>query len=223
MFIQHVSDTHGKMFSYQRRNSIIIHSGDMLPNSDAIFNGDIEEEIKFQKKWVLKNISLFPKELFFIPGNHDFVNPIELEDIFKSNGIKAKHIPIEGICYNGFKIYGFPYIPIIRGYWNYELDHNKMIEKVNELVNHLNSYENEIIVAHAPLYGILDLVASNNSCGGLSMSSNIGNSALLNALNYNEHNVSMYLHGHCHEMFGMAISKNMLISNAATVNNFIEM
>lgn len=219
MFIEHISDTHGKMFSCQRRNSILIHSGDMFPN---LMNGYLEDEIIFQKEWVIKNISLFPKEFLYTLGNHDFIDPFELEEIFNSNGIKAICLHDKVVSYYGMKFYGFPYIPIIQGRWNYECFIDDMQKHVNKLIEHLN--EIDVIVAHAPLYGFLDISYTHGCAGTMAM--NVGNSVLLNALNYNDNKVKYYLCGHIHpENFGqssIAMFNNMLISNAATSRNFIQ-
>lgn len=215
MFIEHISDTHGRLFSCNRPNSILIHSGDMFPN---LMNGSLDDEKDFQISWVKKNISLFPREFFYTLGNHDFVDPFELEAIFNDNGIKATCLHDKVVSYYGMKFYGFPYIPIIQGRWNYECVIAEMQKHVDRLVDNLG--EIDVIVAHAPLYGFLD-ISYTHGCAG-TMATNVGNSTLLNALNYNKNHVGFYLHGHEHSNNGVAMFNNMLISNAATTRNFIQ-
>lgn len=217
MFIEHVSDSHGRMFSYNRHNSILIHSGDMLPNSDYIFADNLEKEIEYQKNWVIKNISLFPSNFVFTLGNHDFVDGFELEQIFKGHGISAVCLHDKIVNYGGLRLYGFPYIPKIAGMWNYECDSDQMLEHANRMIAVLSGVD--CIVAHSPLGGILDYIVPEAPyfSGG-----SVGNHILSNKLNYIEHNVKYYLHGHIHEQHGIAIKNGMLISNAATVKNYIE-
>ena len=212
MRIKHVSDTHGRMFSFDNRAHILIHSGDMLPNSVAILNGDIEGEINFQKGWVKKNISLFPKSFLFTLGNHDFVDAFELESLFQENKIKAYCLHDKVVSFGGMNYYGFPYIPRIGDRWNYECTEEELAEHSNNLIDKID--EINCIVAHAPLYGILDNHVQY-----------YGNSILLNKLMYSGcmgTTLKYFMHGHMHESPGVSVVNNVLFSNAATTSNIIE-
>jgi Icc-related predicted phosphoesterase len=211
MFIHHVSDTHGKMFSHHRPNSILIHSGDMLPNSEAILDGYIEEEISFQRNWVKSNIDLFPNNFAFVFGNHDFLDPEEFCEILNSKNKKAVSLHDRVVRFGPFNCYGFPYIPRIAGLWKYECDSAAMHNHSDNLISQIS--EIDMIVAHSPL-DVLDYCTITKT--------NRGNTILANKINYCEHNVKYYLHGHIHGSFGVSKIDNMLVSNAATTNNFIE-
>jgi Icc-related predicted phosphoesterase len=211
MFIHHVSDTHGRMFSHNRKNSILIHSGDMLPNSEAILGGYILDEAKFQENWVKQNVSLFPNNFAFCFGNHDFLDPDLFVDILKSDNKKAVNLNDRLVRFGPFNCYGFPYIPVISGRWNYECDSGLMHEKTDNLISQIS--EIDVIVAHAPL-DVLDYCPYQFK--------NCGNTILANKLRYEDSNVKYYLHGHIHSSYGIARISDMLVSNAATVENFIE-
>ena len=214
MYIKHISDTHGKLFYHDNKSDILIHSGDMLPNSPCILGGDIDGEIEFQRNWVKKNISLFPKEFLFVLGNHDFLDPNELESIFQDSGIKAINLAGKVTNIGPFRVVGFSWINFIAGRWKYEVFIPEMKEKVNELMKLIQENDANMIVAHAPLEGILDYSWEHNK--------HFGNGVLRNSLDYEENNIRYYLHGHVHEAFGVSFQNGLFISNAATSCNYIE-
>jgi len=214
MYIEHVSDTHGSIFSFSRKNSILIHSGDMLPNSEAILNGDIEEEIKFQKAWVINNIHSFPKQFLFTLGNHDFIDGFELENIFKFYGVNGICLHDTIVNLAGINFYGFPFITHISGKWNYECKPSDMAIHADNLIDKIDRIN--AIVAHGPFDGVLDYTIYHEKTG---------NSVLSNKLMYSDcmgNTLKYYFHGHIHESYGVSFKHGVLFSNAATTKNIIE-
>jgi Icc-related predicted phosphoesterase len=220
MRIMHVSDTHGELPELIGRFDIIVHSGDFFPNSKKVFSKNKKEEISFQENWLnsqINNIKEFCQNLpfLFILGNHDFIDPDKMEDILKENGINAINLTNKFINFSDIHFYGFPYIPYIKGLWNYEKTYQAMqieIQKMADIINEQPHFD--ILVSHSPIYGVLDRSFYNQ---------NIGNSSLLNAIEYGTiKNLPQYiLCGHCHEDFGVTIKQNMIISNAAETQNII--
>mgnify|MGYP000860232951 CR=1 FL=1 len=216
MRILHISDTHGNFSPPQYYTyDCVIHSGDFLPNH----SNNLKEEIKFQKEWLknnyqyIKNIAGNKKFLFTL-GNHDFINPDELENLLKSYGIDAVNLHNKVTTYNSFNIYGFPYVPYLRGNWNYERNHQDMLIEVNKMIDNIGDKYIHIFVCHSGLNGILDLNYSND---------HIGSSIIRDALYYKLNNLPiLYCHGHIHESQGVSFKDSMLISNASKNYNIIE-
>lgn len=221
MRIMHISDTHGEFSELNGRFDIIVHSGDFFPNSKNLFSGNKKQEINFQENWLYSKINAikdFTENLpfLFILGNHDFINPDKMEEILKENNINAINLTNKFIKFSDVTFYGFPYIPYIKGFWNYEKTYQDMEKEVNKMSNIINSQEYlDVLVSHSPIYKILDRSFSNE---------NIGNAALANAIDYGTiKNLPTYLLcGHCHEDYGVTLKEKMIISNAATTQNIIK-
>lgn len=221
MRICHISDTHGIFPDLNGRFDIIVHSGDFFPNSQAIINGNKIEESIFQKKWLEEKIDniqdmVSNKPLLFILGNHDFIDPNIMELILQSAGINAISISEKPVLFNQVCFYGFPYIPYIKGVWNYELSVPEMQIKVNEMANVINANYIDVLVCHSSIYKCLDLSWGNVS---------LGSTVIANMLDYKidkDMMPSYYLHGHIHEATGISYRNDMVISNAATIQQIIE-
>ena len=221
MRMLHISDTHGQLPELNGRFDIVVHSGDFFPNSKKIFSGNKKEEVSFQENWLISKIDQIKDfvqncPFLFILGNHDFINPVKMEDILNQHGIKAINLTNKFVKFSDIHFYGFPYIPYIKGFWNYEKTSQEMQKEINKMAEIINNEDYiDVLVSHSPIYGILDTAFYNQ---------NIGNQSLLNAINYNiiKKMPQYFLCGHCHEDFGITLKYNMLISNSATTQNIIE-
>lgn len=223
MRLMHISDTHGGFPKLHKPFDIIVHSGDFFPNSHALYNnGDKKAEAVFQSEWLCLNINNMKKWLqdspfLFILGNHDFINPVIMENLLKSEGINAINLTEKVVTHEGVNFYGFPYIPYISGDWNYECQIPEMQVEVNKMVAQLNEKYIDVLVCHAPIYGTLDLTWGNEA---------VGSTVIAEALDYKiskEMMPSYYLHGHIHENSGIMLRGNLLVSNAATTQHIIEL
>jgi Icc-related predicted phosphoesterase len=191
----------------------------MLPNHRPRLK---RQEPLFQRDWIREHGEDFKewigdKPFLFCAGNHDYYNEIcsELCDL-KINAIDITNKIVE---IDGKKFYGFPYVPYI-GVWNWELIEKDMRTKVQELVDIINMFKIDVLVAHCPPYGILDMNHEGH---------HIGNVAMSNAMSFNfKHIPKLYLCGHCHGDNGiynipLGLNKDyMLISNAATTQRIVE-
>lgn len=212
----HVSDSHGSFIKYPGEYDIIIHSGDLLPNSPERLK---KSEHLYQRDWVRDNTENFKqwignKPFLFCAGNHDYAEPCnELRDM----GIDAIDITNKLVEINGYKIYGFPWVPYI-GLWNFEAHDKKMQIKVDELMDVIEENKIDILVAHCPPYKCKDL----NSQGV-----NIGNLHMLNAIKELKHLPKFYLTGHCHAKQSRGIldfpvnGKYIKIVNSATDHHIL--
>lgn len=197
----------------------IVHSGDFCPNFSRGIRA-IEEPR--QEQWLRDNadrISAWLKNIpvLFVPGNHDFVDiPKILNDCGLSTIIdickkdsKGKPVPVD---FMGKKIYGSPWVPYFTGEWNYELEDDKEELAVKEVL----SIKPDIIVSHSPIYGVLDRNGQGTRCGSRQWKWQLEEQML------NGYVPAYYLHGHIHESNGIMRWKGIVVSNAATTANVIE-
>lgn len=221
MRICHISDTHGTFPDLDNRFDIVVHSGDFFPNSYAIMRGDKVQEAVFQKLWLEENISkiqdmLGNKPMLFVLGNHDFIGPSIMEMILQSAGINAISISEKPVLFDQTYFYGFPYVPFINGGWNYEAHIPEMQIEVDKMASVINSNYIDVLVCHSAIHKCLDLSWGNES---------LGSTVIANMLDYKidkDMMPSYYLHGHIHEASGVSYRKNMIVSNAATKQQIIE-
>lgn len=222
MKIMHTSDTHAQFPELIGREDVdvIVHSGDMLPNMRP--RAKLQEKL-YQRDWIREHGEQFKewigkKPFLFCSGNHDYIDPCdELKDL----GINAINIDNKLVELDGIKFYGFPYVPYI-GVWNWELIEREMRNAVAKLVEMLDFHKVDVLVAHCPPYGILDLSYQRT---------HIGNVSMINAINDTIKEMpKLYLCGHAHDSCGFHMlnierpdgNKLIKISNSATEYRILE-
>lgn len=217
--IIHVSDTHGTL-PYLRGNfEAVVLTGDFAPN----FSYGVDKEPYYQIKWLEEqapNIKNWLRglTLLFTLGNHDYMNPYEMEAVLRAEGIDAYCLHDKITNFNNINFYGFPYVPPINGMYNYECDVNKMAHHIDNMVYKINSTYVDVIAAHCPIYGCLDYCYNQFQ--------NFGNTLMANAFDYKinkDMTPSYYLCGHIHTSHGITMRKGVLVSNAATTTQVIEL
>jgi Icc-related predicted phosphoesterase len=221
MRLCHVSDTHGGFPRLYGRYDVIVHTGDLFPNSYAVSTGNRTQEMMFQDMWLKDNINNFKSWLqghpfLYVPGNHDFLHPDRMEHILRGEGINVVGLTDKLATFQGVNFYGFPYVPYINGAWNYERQLPEMQQESDKMVAALNQTKVDILCCHAPLYGVLDLNYNNES---------FGSTVIANALDYKiapDMIPDVLLFGHIHEAAGIAMRNGLLCSNAATTYQIIE-
>lgn len=221
MRILHISDTHGSFNPLIGPFDVILHTGDLLPNFPSIMSGDKNREIENQANWINQNISHFKKWIgdntfLFVAGNHDITPSQRIIDILVDNKIKAVNITEKVFQFNGKTFYGIPNINKINGRWAYESTPEEMLKAFNKFKTALALYRRiDVLAAHMPLYGMLDFTKRFER---------MGSTVFLEELNKLDYTIlpDAYAHGHCHECFGISAHRGMIVSNAATVQNIIE-
>jgi Icc-related predicted phosphoesterase len=206
MRIIHVSDTHGTFPKLPEGDALIVHSGDMLPNQTR---GNPEIEPQYQKNWLMRNAKRFRewlagRPMLFCRGNHDF-SPL-VQTILRDRGCDVADATNRLREHGGLRFYGFPYINYMCGEWNFEATEAELSDRIDRLP----WGKIDVLVAHAPIAGILD------ECYG----DHIGLGAMASALTWGWSRSmwpKAYLHGHAHEANGLNSLDGMLVSNAATV------
>ncbi len=226
--LSHISDSHGYLVPASPLASLIVHSGDFLPNlakgpSEVVF----DREVEYQDFWVRQNIEaisewLGGRPLLLCRGNHDF---IDLTKLLRELGLDAINIEGQVVEHSDKRFYGFPYVPWIQGRWNFELNNEEMSKAVEVMRKHIedaNFGSDDILVAHCPPAGCLDDMQGFYS--GLKN----GNRSLANLLTYS-FMPAYLLCGHFHDATGIRVLRDeigdgvlsCLVSNAArTVHTF---
>ncbi len=220
MRVLHISDQHGRIPTDEVSKDIdvIICTGDLMPNINKYRFGISKSQanMEFQTSWIKENIAQFKHWIkdtlfLFISGNHDYVDPTPL---FREAGINAECLNDRLFNYEGFKIYGFPYINYI-GRWNYELLPFEMIKKVNEITSFCNKQGIDILACHSPFYQTLDYCPINYQ--------NYGIKAMKEAIDdHIVHLPKAYLCGHIHLANRVITYRDMIVSNAAEVQHTID-
>jgi len=221
MRLMHISDTHGGFPRLYGRFDVVIHTGDLFPNSHHVMAGNKTQEMAFQLQWLRDQIPTFKAWLqghpfLYVPGNHDFLNHDLMAMELQAAGINAINLTDKVTTFQGVNFYGFPYVPAINGMWNYEREIPEMQKEVDKMVDVLNTTYVDVIAAHPPIHKVLDLSMGNEV---------LGSTVIANALDYKINKEMMpttYLCGHIHEAHGIAVRNGMLVSNAATTKHIIE-
>jgi Icc-related predicted phosphoesterase len=220
MRICHYSDNHSLFLPLYGRYDAIISTGDFMPNSHHVFNGDRDKEARFQRQWLKDNIELLRQQLrgcdfLFVLGNHDFVDPEWMEQFLRSEGIMAYNLTNKLVPYAGINFYGFPFVPTIDGHWNYERAIPEMQQEVRRLVDVVNNNRVDVLACHCPPYDCLDIDKETHW----------GNRIMNDALDYQIDKDKLpkyYFTGHCHQNYGIRMREGMLVVNSATVQHVIE-
>lgn len=222
MRLCHVSDTHGGFPRLHGKYDAVIHTGDFFPNSHNVQMRNKVQEAVFQMEWLEKNISNLKAQLqghtmFFVPGNHDFVDSQRMQELLNAHGVAAIDLTDKIVNHLGVNFYGFPYVPAIGGdFWNYEREIPEMQKEAEKMVEALNKTYVDVLACHAPIHKSLDLSYGNQV---------LGSSVIANALDYQvakEMVPSFYLCGHIHEAHGVTVRNGMVVSNAATTYQILE-
>ena len=208
MRILHISDTHGYAPDLLEDVDVVVHSGDLLPNRTLGLRA-IEEP--FQKMWIEQHGEklrawLRDRPLLLVHGNHDFIDAVP---VLRSVGIDAHGLDDRRFLFDGVVFYGFPHVPYFSGEWNFECGPRDLDARVQGI--DLDGVD--VLVAHAPIFGLRDRNADGERCGSKPMR------ALLKASSYSPR---WYLHGHIHESAGVQRwIRDIDISNAACTQRVI--
>lgn len=218
--LMHVSDTHGRFPRLYGRYDVVVHTGDLFPNSHFVGTNK-NAEMAFQLQWLRQNMEVMKTWLgghpfLYVPGNHDFLHSSLMEFEMRQVGLEAFDLTDKTLKFRGVNFFGFPYVPSINGMWNYERGVPEMQKEVEKMVEALNKEYVDVLCCHAPMHGMLDLTMGNEV---------VGCSTIANALDYKVARDMLpqyYLCGHIHEANGMTVRNGMMVSNAATTRHIIE-
>ncbi len=206
--IAHISDTHGYLTRLPPDIDLIVHSGDFLPNRS--YNRIIEQA--FQPQWIEDNTEnlkrwIGDKPFLITHGNHDFIDSVPY---LQSIGVDAHRLDDRRYVHDRITFHGFPYVPYFTGIWNYETPPMDLTTRTEAI----DLEGVDFLVAHSPIYGILDMNRSGTRCGSKPMRK---------FLQTSKHVPSYYLTGHIHESHGYKHwSRDIQVYNSATICQVIE-
>lgn len=206
--ILHISDTHGGLPALDPDGDVIVHSGDLLPN--RTFGIRVVEEA-YQKAWIKNNAVrlrswLGDRPFLLSHGNHDYVDAVPL---LRDIGIDAHGLDDRKYTHDGVTFYGFPHIPYFAGGWNRECGKRELEHRTKDI----DLEGVDVVVAHAPIYGVLDRAQRGERCGSKPMRHRLGS---------DPHNVRLYLCGHIHEAAGrLRWTRDIDVSNAACIQRVV--
>jgi Icc-related predicted phosphoesterase len=219
--IAHCSDTHGKFSNLPQRTEIILHTGDIF--ADPPYGTKHKDFGKIQMDIIGKQIGEFKnwigqRPFLFLRGNHDFFSHEWLERFLQDEGIDAHHLHDKIININNVAIYGFPYLPTINGLFATEINEEPMKKKLNDMADIINNLDQiDILGSHCPMYKILDRSSKDENHYGNKLLEDI----LFNQID-KANRPDYFCFGHVHGSQGITLHRGMVMSNAATRYNMLE-
>lgn len=134
---------------------IIMFTGDMMPEDRREPSRD--KNRKYQCQWFADNIhvkkvmaALGNKPVICVAGNHDYTN---MATLVRRNTLNVfEMVPYKPSVINGISFGGFPNIPYINGGFSHETNRQEM----EHIVGLMLKNQPEVLVTHAPPFGILD-------------------------------------------------------------------
>lgn len=204
MKILFLSDTHNQLACIQDLDlpylDVICHSGDFT---------NIGEFIEVEA-FTHRLLSMKAKNYVIIPGNHELgfeENKNEWRTYFAEKGIT--YLQDEEVIISGLKFYGVPWQ---RAFFDWEFN---LPDGSDELKSKFDNIPNDvdILLTHAPPYGILDQVSKHKE--------HLGERFLLNKLETLK-NLKINAFGHIHESGGIyrENKKSPWFINASMMDNF---
>ncbi len=217
----HISDTHGRLDPLDLEGvDLIVHSGDFLPSFSW---GDRQHDTPRQREWLYQSAARIRDWTGGLPvlhcqGNHDFFSSTSVESILRDNGCKWTDITNRSDEIAGLVWYGLPWVPQY-GTCNYGCELDELYRRTEDALR----AEPDILVAHCPPWGVLDLSAGYHPFGGRPVPpEHIGNPALTAWLMRDDvKRPAHILCGHVHESHGYANVGATAVSNAATTQHRI--
>jgi Icc-related predicted phosphoesterase len=190
--ILHVSDTHGHDMDLRHHNIDIL-----IHSGDGLLRGELSEIAALNK--VLDSAGA--KHVVYVPGNHD--RAFEIFPVARQQ-LNATVLINESVNIMGLNIYGSPFTPQF-GYWSFMMDRSDMHKVWDNIPT-----GTDVLVTHGPRSGILDATGHGA----------VGCAKLGKAID----RVKPKLHcfGHIHGNAGVQTEGGTIYSNAAVVNDMLD-
>ena len=169
--------------------------GDILVCAGDFTNiGKLGDVYKFNKLLRERNY----KDKIFIAGNHDwyFYHQATHASSIVSNGI---YLQDRAITIQGIKFYGTPWQPIFND-WAFNADDEVRFRKFERIPD-----DTEVLITHAPPYGILDKNSEDDRVGDMVL--------LKRVLNLQK--LKVHIFGHIHESPGVFREGGIVFANVS--------
>jgi len=180
---------------------VFVHAGDLLRTG-------------YVTEWpaALDWLAALPHKIkLFVPGNHDFHLQVypgpALQDLRRA-GVVVVGLPNNPhyetyLLPNKMSLLGLPYVTGLPR-WAFNTTEVELCAYLKRVGRH------DVVISHAPVYGILDQVSTVNS----------GITAYRSYLL--EHTPLLWVHGHIHECYGSALVEGCQFYNVAMCNRKYE-
>lgn len=154
MKILATSDTHGNLDKLDLAGvDLAIFAGDIAPLR-GLSSWDAYDQLKWMNTKFVEFCSKWPStNIVFVPGNHDFFPVIKERFGYKLHGknLSLSLAPNSTMLidqlveFDGFKIYGTPWVPIISYRWAFEAESDRLKERFSLIPSGV-----DILVTHTP-------------------------------------------------------------------------
>ena len=154
MKILATSDTHGNLDKLDLAGvDLAIFAGDIAPLR-GLSSWDAYDQLKWMNTKFVEFCSKWAStKIVFIPGNHDFFPVIKERFGYKLHGknLSLSLAPNSTMLidqlveFDGFKIYGTPWVPIISYRWAFEAESDRLKERFSLIPSGV-----DILVTHTP-------------------------------------------------------------------------
>ena len=154
MKILATSDTHGNLDKLDLAGvDLAIFAGDLAPLR-GLSSWDAYDQLKWMNTKFVEFCSKWAStKIVFVPGNHDFFPVIKERFGYKLHGknLSLSLAPNSTMLidqlveFDGFKIYGTPWVPIISYRWAFEAESDRLKERFSLIPSGV-----DILVTHTP-------------------------------------------------------------------------
>lgn len=218
-----IGDTHGNLFripkEYRNSDTRLILAGDICPSyvqnftfgrRDKLGNFEVTGPIAFwnfrkvdaqaeaqsQLKWIdtellphLKENHIKPEQVIWVNGNHDYLDPEKRFEWSIKKGCRSFEL-------DGVKVGLLTGVTPIVGEWSDEIGPEEFKHRIGQLPQDI-----ELLVAHSPAYGIMDVNLEDEHQGSWEISE-----ALFGEWGIGDPyftHLKAFVHGHMHKNSGM--------------------
>jgi Icc-related predicted phosphoesterase len=197
MKMQIITDMHGCLCNIPECDLLIL-GGDICPDSHSLL----------QAKWLdvafrdwLDQVPA--KQVVGVAGNHDLI--FERSPHLVPPGLRWNYLEGSGFEFEGFKIWGLPWIMPIWG--AFQKDEGDLKKKYAQIPENI-----DIVISHGPPFGIGDYARSRSGEGG----ENCGSVEFLSRLYQVKPQLVVF--GHIHEGRGLYEKEGIIFINAAMMD-----
>lgn len=171
----------------------------------------------------VKEVAGFSTKIL-VPGNHDYhfqnYEAIAIAEMRRQAGTKVLGIRdrITTTLPDGRRLLAIPYVTNIQG-WAFNVDETWLYDWIQNVILSMGGVP-EIVVSHAPIYGVLDAIHPENTAWA--KQEHVGSLALNKWFYAQEKKPEIWIHGHIHENVGQTEVEGCQFYNVAMCDDKYE-